>query len=159
MLRRSERHIAIGLAAVLALGATAGVVSAQPQARAVAPVITGAWRFQTRPYDGDRDGRACSMRGTMTIVQGRQSSALTCTFVATETCPHGAWTAEQTCTATRTGDKLEIASTIRRVTPSTVNYAPDNWSLTIRTSDLMVGELRSADIADVQFRRGPAVTS
>jgi hypothetical protein len=158
MPRRSDR-LAIAVAAGLALAATSGAVFAQPKARAQAPVITGAWSFQTQPYDGDRDGRTCSMRGTMTIVQGRTPGALTCTFVATETCPHGAWTAEQTCTATRTGDKVEITSTITRVTPATVNYAPDNWSLTIRSSDLMVGELRSADIAGVQFRRGPAYTS
>lgn len=122
-------------------------------------MITGAWSFQTQPYDGDRDGRACTMKGSMTIVQGRTGEALTCTFTATETCPFGTWTAEQTCTAKRTGDKLEITSAVRRVTPNTVNYAPDNWQLTIRTSDLMVGELRSADIANVQFRRGPAFVS
>ena len=159
MPRRSDRRIAISVAAVLALAATSGAVFAQPRARAPAPVVTGVWSFQTQAYDGDRDGRACSMRGTMTIVQGRQPGALNCTFVATETCPNGSWTAEQSCTATRRGAKLEIASTITRVTPGTVNYAPDNWSLTIRTSDLMVGELRSADIAGVQFRRGPAYTS
>ena len=114
--------------------------------------------FGGRPLFRRTDGRSCSMKGSMTIVQGRDGQ-LTCTFSATETCPFGEWTAEQTCTAKRTGDTLEIASTVRRVTPATVNYAPDNWKLTIRTSDLMVGELRSADIANVQFRRGPAYTS
>ena len=45
------------------------------------------------------------------------------------------------------------------LTPANISYAPDNWSLTIRSTDLMVGELRSADIANVQFTRGPAYTS
>jgi hypothetical protein len=162
MPRRSDK-LAIAVAAVLALAATSGAVFAQPQkgrsARAPQPVITGAWSFQTAPYDGDRDGRACSMKGSMVIVQGRTPDLLTCTFTATETCPFGEWTAEQTCTAKRTGAQLEISSTITRVTPPTVNYAPDNWILTIRTSDLMIGELRSADVANVQFRRGPAYVS
>jgi hypothetical protein len=155
---RSDRRAALVIAAGLALAATAGAGFAQPKAGAPAPVVTGAWSFQTAPYDGDRDGRTCSMRGSMTIAQGRDG-ALTCAFTAIETCPGGTWTAEQTCTAVRAGAKLEITSTIRRVTPNTVNYAPDNWSLTVRSSDLMVGELHSADIANVQFRRGPAYTS
>jgi hypothetical protein len=159
MPRRSDRRVATGIAALFALAATSSAVFAQPRARATTPVITGVWTFQTQAYDSDHDGRPCSMRGTMTIMQGRQPGALSCTFVATETCPNGAWTAEQSCTAARTGARLEITSTITRVTPGTVNYAPDNWSLTIRTNDLMVGELRSAAIAGVQFRRGPAYTS
>jgi len=159
MPRRSDRTLACVVAAALGFAATSSMAFAQPKGRAPAPVVTGAWSFETQPYDGDRDGRFCRMKGTMTIVQGRDATALTCRFTATETCPFGEWTAEQTCTAKRTGDKLEITSAITRVTPSTVNYAPDNWILTIRTSDLMIGELRSADVANVQFRRGPAFVS
>lgn len=152
----SAKHRII-LAAALALSfGFATQASAQRRAPPPAPVITGAWTFQTAPYDGDSDGRSCTMKGSMTIVQGRNGGDLTCTFTAVETCPFGEWTAEQTCTAKRTGETLEITSAVRRVTPSTVNYAPDNWRLTIRTGDLMIGELRSADIANVQFRRGPA---
>ena len=159
MPRRSDRTLACIVAAALALAATSGAVFAQPKGRAPTPVVTGAWSFQTQPYDGDRDGRACSMKGTMTIVRGRTSETLTCRFTATETCSFGEWTAQQTCTAKRKGAQLEITSAVTRVTPSTVNYAPDNWILTIRTSDLMIGELRSADVANVQFRRGPAFVS
>lgn len=149
------------IAAVATL-AMAFAVSTQALAQrnaAPAPNIAGAWSFQTAPYDGDGDGRACTMRGTMTIAPTRSAGDFTCVFTAVETCPWGEWTAEQSCTAKRTGAKLEITSTITKVTPPTVSYAPDNWSLTIRTGDLMVGELRSADIANVQFRRGPAYVS
>jgi hypothetical protein len=152
----AKRPIAV---AVLALSLSFATHAFAQRRTPPAPVISGAWTFQTAPYDGDRDGRSCTMKGSMVIVQGRTPNELTCTFTATETCPFGEWVAEQTCTAKRTGDKLDITSTVRRVTPNTVSYAPDNWQLTIRTSDLMVGELRSADIANVQFRRGPSYTS
>ena len=154
----SRKRLATVAAIAMALTFTTQAL-AQRKDRAPAPNIAGAWSFQTAPYDADGDGRACSMKGTMTIAPTRTTGDFTCVFTAIETCPWGEWTAEQTCTAKRNGAKLEITSTITRVTPATVNYAPDNWSLTIRTSDLMIGELRSADIADVQFRRGPAYVS
>jgi hypothetical protein len=139
--------------ALLGLATMSGVAVAQPKG---APVdIAGAWRFETAPYDGG----ACRMTGTMTIVRGRGANAYTCTFIATESCRWGQWSAEQRCTAQRDGARVDIASTIVRLTPPGTSYVPDNWSLTIRSSDLMVGELRSADIAGVEFRRGPALVS
>lgn len=140
--------------ALVALVAAGGVASAQPK-RASGPDIAGTWRFETAPYDGG----VCRMTGTMTIARGAGANGYTCTFIATETCSGRSWSAEQRCTAQRNGAGLEIASTIVRVTPPNTSYVPDNWSLTIRSADLMVGELRSADIADVQFRRGPALVS
>ncbi len=137
-----------------ALLACAGAAIAQP----AAPNVLGAWRFETARYDVDNGG-GCQMTGSMTITRGPSANVYACRFIATETCPWGEWSAEQTCVATRTGAKLEIESTIVKLTPATTSYAPDNWSLTIRSSDLMMGELRSADIADVQFRRGPAIIS
>lgn len=154
-----RKRIAAVAALALALTCTTQAFAQRKDRAPAAPNIVGAWSFQTAPYDGDRDGQACSMKGTMTIAPARTAGEFTCTFTAVETCPWGEWTAEQTCTAKRAGGKLEITSAIRRVTPSTVNYAPDNWSLTVRSSDLMIGELRSADIANVQFRRGPAYIS
>lgn len=139
--------------ALLAITLVSGVAVAQPK-RAPAN-IAGAWRFETAPYDGG----ACRMTGSMTIVQSRTGGDYTCTFIATERCNWGEWSAEQSCTAKRTGEKLEITSTIVRLSPPGTSYAPDNWSLTIRSPDLMVGELRSADIAGVEFRRGPALVS
>ena len=146
------------LAAAIALFATSLTAVAQPQ-RDAATAVTGAWRFETAPYDIGAGGKTCQMTGSMTIVRGTRANAFACTFIATESCNWGQWSAEQRCTATRTGDKLEIESQIVRLTPPNTSYAPDNWSLTIRSSDLMVGQLRSADIANVQFRRGPAFTS
>lgn len=139
------------------LAAVAGAALAQP--RAEAPSVVGSWRFETALYDADGDGRGCRMSGDMTIARGPTANTYACRFIATESCPWGRWSAEQTCTATRTGDQLTIESEIVRLTPPNTSYAPDNWALTIRSSDLMTGELRSADIAGVQFRRGPAFTS
>ncbi len=146
------------MAATLALLAAATAASAQPRP-APGTSVVGTWRFETARFSVAPDGSGCRMSGSMTIVRGSRANAFACTFVATESCTRGAWSAEQRCTATRTGDKLEIVSEIVRVTPPNTSYAPDNWSLTIRSSDLMIGELRSADIANVQFRRGPAFTS
>lgn len=157
-MKRNARLVAAAALAI-AMTFTTQAFAQRKDRTQPAPNIAGAWSFQTAPYDGDGDGRACSMKGTMTIAPARTAGDFTCTFTAVETCPWGEWTAEQTCTAKRTGAKLEITSTLRRVTPATVNYAPDNWSLTVRTTDLMIGELRSADIANVQFRRGPAYVS
>lgn len=137
----------------LALATLGGVAAAQPKREAAN--IAGGWRFETAPYDGG----ACRMTGAMTIARGPGANDFICTFIATEKCNGAEWSAEQSCTARRTGDKLEITSAIVRLTPPHTSYVPDNWSLTIRSSDLMVGELRSADIAGVQFRRGPALVS
>jgi hypothetical protein len=52
-----------------------------------------------------------------------------------------------------------MKSAIIKVEPATVSYAPDDWILTIRNGNLMIGELRSADIAPVEFKRHDAVIS
>ena len=147
------------IACVLTICAVAivSVASAQPR-RNAPPSVIGAWRFETARYDGGAGG-GCQMSGTMTIARAAAPNTFACTFIATESCGVNRWSAEQRCTATRSGDKLEITSEIVRLSPANTSYAPDNWSMSIRSSDLMVGELRSADIADVQFRRGPAFVS
>ncbi|MDX2234206.1 MAG: hypothetical protein NW200_06880 [Hyphomonadaceae bacterium] len=148
------------LVAALALGlaVAAFATGAAAQRRAGDADIVGAWRFETVRYDVTDTG-GCQMTGTMTIRRGPAPGAYVCAFTATEDCGWGRWSAEQTCTARRNGDQLEVESVIVRVSPANTSYAPDNWSLTIRSADLMVGELRSADIANVEFRRGPAYTS
>jgi hypothetical protein len=150
---------AIGLAVVLA--ACAGLAFAQQPKRNIepSPSITGQWRFDTKPYGDANTGGPCQMSGTMTISRSAQTGAYTCRFVARERCPHGQWTAIQTCTATRQGAQLTMKSAIIKVEPATVSYAPDDWILTIRNGNLMIGELRSADIAPVEFKRHDAVIS
>lgn len=134
------------------------VAPAGGQTRDTRASITGQWRFDTAPYGVNSDGTACRMSGLMTIKRNA-SGAYSCRFTARETCPHGAWAAEQSCTGVRTGDKLELTATIIKLTPPNVSYAPDNWSLTIKSGSRMVGQLRSADIAEVEFRRAEAVVS
>jgi hypothetical protein len=137
--------------ALLIAAAAGSAALAQPRA----PDIAGAWRFETAPYDGG----ACRMDGEMTITRTPRTGEYECAFVATEVCGQQRWSAQQTCTAKREGDRLVVSSRIVRTTPENLSYQPDNWALVIRSGELMVGELRSADIAEVQFRRGPALVS
>jgi hypothetical protein len=154
MVSSTKKFAAIAGVLALLLVAPAGAQTrGEPR-----PAITGEWRFDTAPYNVNPDGSACRMSGLMTIKRNA-NGAYSGRFTARETCPHGSWTAEQTCIGVRKGDKLELTATIIKLTPANVSYAPDNWSLTIKNGSRMVGQLRSADVADVEFRRSEAVVS
>lgn len=116
--------------------------------------ILGSWAFQTDVYSF-----GCQMEGSLVLRRGATDNLYTGRLVAEETCPgvpH--YHAEQAVTALRHGGDLKIDAKLVRVTPSPENYLPDDFSLVIMASDLMVGELRSADVAPVTFRRNdPAV--
>jgi hypothetical protein len=141
----------LALASVLAF---TGAALAQPSA----PSILGQWKFETAAYNVLSDGQSCRMTGDM-VIERAPNGAYKCRFTARERCPHGEWAAEQTCTGVRRGDQLELTATIVKLTPANVSYAPDNWLLTIKSGSRMIGELRSADIAAVEFRRGTALVS
>lgn len=147
-----KRAAAMGLGGALLLaGLGHGLAEAKPQRD---PVL-GDWRFETTVYDG-----GCKMTGAMTITRGASPGTYACRFTATEVCPSVRTTARQTCTATRSGDALEVTSTIVALAPPDSPYVPDDWTLTIRSASRMTGELRSADIAPVEFFRArPIPTS
>lgn len=132
----------------------AGAAAASPQKPKPRPdPVVGVWEFKTEPYGG-----GCVMSGRMTIRPAVGGAPHTCTFVAYENCPDVKVRADQTCTATKVGDKLSIKATIIKVEPQ-VSYAPDDWELTVIDAGRMRGELRSADIAPVIFYRGEALVS
>jgi hypothetical protein len=114
--------------------------------------ITGAWAFVTKTY-----GPGCQLSGSMVI---RKSGAnYVCSFTAQERCPDLTLKAQQTCTAKRNGDQLEITATVKSVTPKGYNYVPDNFALTIASSAQMKGDLHSFHDAPVDFWRGDAPVS
>lgn len=137
-----------------ALGLTlAGAPIACAKPRASDPVL-GSWTFETAVYKG-----SCRMRGEMSIRAGSAPNVYQCSFVATESCTDLKVRADQSCTATKSGQKLSVKATILKVTPPDVPYAPDDWELTIVNASKMIGELRSADIAPVTFYRGTGAIS
>ena len=111
--------------------------------------ILGTWGFDASPTYP-----TCGLHGEVTIRQGATPETYDCVMIANDVCPDiWEYRAEQTCSATRKGDQLVIASRIERVEPPTGNYLPDNFVLTIIDGSLMVGELRSAIDAPAEFRR------
>lgn len=134
-----------------ALFALALAIAAPTLAAAKPADITGAWAFVTQTY-----GPGCQLSGSMVIRQSGKNYV--CSFTAQERCPDITIKAQQSCTATRTGDRLEIAATVKKVTPK-VGYVPDNFALTIANSAQMKGELHSFHDAPVDFWRGDAPVS
>ncbi len=123
-------------------------------AAAAPPKIEGVWAFRTAPY---REG-TCELSGTMTIRKTAKIDAYTCTFVAFEVCEDFRARAEETCTATRTSNGLEITSTLKNVSPA-LNYVPDDFALDDVTSARMEGLMLSAADAAVVFTRpNPAIS-
>ena len=103
------------------------------------------------------------MRGRMVIRRGEEPGAYLCDFIANERCPDTDSPVidthvEQRCIAGRDGADLVILSEIVEQDQA-LPYWPDNFRLTIHSSREMRGELRSADVAPVVFRRTPAPMS
>lgn len=119
--------------------------------------ITGAWSFyNTTDYDGD-----CRMSGTMTVRETPVANVYACELTAEETCQGHTTAAKQACYASRDGAALTINSAIQSVTglrPG-ISYVPDDFILKILNESLMRGELRSADIAGMEFVRADGLVS
>jgi hypothetical protein len=114
--------------------------------------ISGDWEFETEVYG------LCQMRGDLTLTATSDPDVYEGRLMAYESCVGGRrYEAEQTTLAYRRGDQLVIESRLKLVRPSPVSYMPDNFALTIMSGALMVGELRSADIAPATFRRTEAL--
>jgi hypothetical protein len=133
--------------AILATVLAAPVALAQDEGASAD--ILGSWTFEASPtYD------SCFLHGEATLRPGPSADVFLCELVANDVCPNiWSYRAEQTCTATRKGDRLTISSQIESVDPQTDRYLPDNFVLRIVNDSLMVGELRSAVDAPAEFRR------
>jgi hypothetical protein len=132
-------------AAFAALILAASPVSAPKDAAA------GAWVFETQTY---ADG--CKLAGEVVLVPSRtERGRYSCTVKARETCDGRGLIAqaEQTCTAVRTGDALRIESKVVSVKPPGISYAPDDFTLTIRSTSRMDGMMESFNSAPATFLR------
>lgn len=136
----------------LCLGLSA-LASAGPAFAEALPDITGAWTFKTERY---RAG-LCQLYGTLHLRATPEDNIYRGAITAVEDC-EGAdrWVVEQTATAWRSGEELAIESTIVSFIEASANpenYAPDHFSVTIDSDNLMTGDLLSAVSAPVEFRR------
>lgn len=142
-------------AALLALALATAPSAAGAQSLGSDVDIVGDWSFKTDVYPYD-----CQMSGELSLQATEDPGVYEGELVAREDCKGtGPFHAEQLSVARRDGDRLVIESELVRVLPSPDYYLPDNFVLTIVDGALMVGELRSADVAPVTFRRGADLVS
>lgn len=138
---------------LLAAGLTMGLAGAPGLAQETpAPDIAGQWRFMAE-IGGD-----CVFQGEARLTPTADPSFYGCELKARQTCPSTEidYVVRQSCSAERSGDALAIVSmieTFERGEP-TPDYFPDDFALTIRSSNHMSGALLSAGGADpAEFRR------
>ena len=147
---------AVSILAALALAPLAlapVAATAQDSSPGATADITGAWSFETEVYES-----RCRMTGELDVRESGQPGVYRAQLVAYESCTgQEPYHAEQVSAIRREGDQVKIESRLVRVEPSPEFYLPDDFVLTIIDSALMVGELRSADIAPVTFRRRTAL--
>jgi len=115
--------------------------------------VLGNWSFQTSPY---RNGQ-CVMTGTMNLSSNPETGRYNCELTAVEMCSMwGRSVVRQSCVASRFGNQVSIRSSIEEMLEAKFEgliYVPDNFTLTIQSSERMFGALVSAVTAPVEFRR------
>ena len=117
--------------------------------------ILGAWKFATKPYNQGR----CIMTGTMVLSPDPQENVYGCELTAVEECTMwGKSVVAQSCTARRFGNQVSVRSTIEQMLESKplaegMTYVPDNFALTVTSSNRMYGSLISAATAPAEFIR------
>lgn len=147
------------IAAVVAVLTLTLAASAQSSDEAADVSITGAWSFETDVYE-----TSCQMTGSLTVRATAEDDIYEGDLRTLERCGYyppefPGFRAVQRSRLIREGDQLTIRSEVVSVEPDTGGYWPDNFVLTVRASDLMEGQLRSADIAGVRFfRSNPTIS-
>ena len=140
------RNLVLSLTAIGLLGT--GAASAQEFS---GPDITGAWTFETGPYNS-----TCKIHGRIFIHPREDDGIRTCEFVAYEDCPDLSAEVRQSCKLRQSGDQVMITSkieSIERQDPIRYSYAPDDWMLIIQSDQEMTGTLESASRANAVFKR------
>jgi len=151
---------AMGLFLVFSLSALAGAAFAdsEPETTSGDPTdVLGVWAFQTDPY---RDG-SCIMTGRMHLSSNPESGLYDCELTALEKCSlWGQSLVRQSCTARRFGNQVSVRSNVEEILEKksdiegfVLTYVPDNFALTVQSSQRMYGALVSAVTAPVEFRR------
>ncbi len=119
--------------------------------------MLGKWTFATSPYING--GGSCHMSGTMTVTANPEAGLYDCEVTAKEECEAwGTSVVVQTCKVRRTRNQVAVRSIIEqtleyKMKVEGLTYVPDNFALTVQSSDLMYGSLISAVNAPVEFRR------
>ena len=151
---------AMGLFLVLSMWALPGAAFAdsEPETASGDPTdVLGVWAFQTDPYRGG----SCIMTGRMHLSSNPESGLYDCELTALEKCSlWGQSLVRQSCTARRFGNQVSVRSNVEEILERKTefedmifNYVPDNFALTVQSSNRMYGALVSAVTAPVEFRR------
>ncbi len=110
-------------------------------AAAESPVLAGTWSFKAW-VDSDCDFTGVASLGT----PDASGSPGSCELTARQACTSGlAWTVRQSCTAKLSGNRLVVRSAIEEFLEGspTDSYWPDNFLLTVESSERMFGALHS----------------
>lgn len=114
--------------------------------------LYGDWSFSTDFY---RAG-TCQMTGSMMVFRSEEDNVAECVLTATEVCGDERSVVEQTCELIHSGGTAYIDSQIENFIerkPNSLGYLPDNFFLHELAADEMNGQLESAVITSVVFRR------
>lgn len=143
------------------------IVLASPMLPAAADTPAGRWAFET-----DQVNLNCVLKGEMQIWPTNTENKYTCRFIANQLCEGDTpldIKVAQTCTATLSGDQVNIESAIDRtvsVSPKEMRarvdqlYAPDHFFVSLNASgDEMIGMFHSVSQAFVRFTRLQDLTS
>jgi hypothetical protein len=149
----SQLFTAFVLAALVCAVPASAQAKANKEKEGVKADILGSWSFQTKPYRGGE----CVMTGTMRLSTHKTKGLYACELTAIEMCSFwGRSVVRQSCEARRFGDQVSIRSEVVEMVETKtegLTYWPDNFSLTVQSSQRMYGALISAATAPAEFRR------
>lgn len=125
---------------------------AEPPVGTIADV-SGEWSFVAQTDDD------CSFTGVALLTRTENPNKFDCELTALQVCTVETWQVRQSCTANRLGDQLIITSQIEEFIQGaeTGAYMRDNFSLKIKSADLMRGVLLSWGSHVAVFRRSEGV--
>lgn len=134
-----------GLAAAATLAATAAFADVATDDVSV----LGSWAFVAKTFD------ACEFSGVARFTSGASPTLHGCELTARQACPDMTYVVRQSCTARRSGDQLIVRSEIEEFLEGepTPTYWPDNFILTIKNENRMIGALLSHGSHAAEFTR------
>ncbi len=111
--------------------------------------IAGEWSFVANT------GVDCTFSGNALLIETEDPTRFDCELTAVQVCSTSTWQVRQSCAASQVNDSVVIVSEIEEFIQGEPNqgYRPDNFRLTIRSSDLMKGALISWGFHLAEFRR------
>lgn len=142
--------LGLGLALTAGLPTLADDADASPGETAD---ISGEWSFVAKTEDD------CSFTGVALLTKTDSPNRFGCELTALQVCTVETWQVRQSCSANRLGDQLIITSKIEEFLQGeeTGAYMRDNFSLKIKSADLMRGVLLSWGSHVAEFRRSEGI--